>query len=126
LDDKGLADVDRHVIGCHLPHDTRVRSALDDVATNIRLALITGHSMGGHGALTIAFKNPDAYASVSAFSPICNPSAVGAFTLVHFSAQPEPFLSLKIHPEHPQTQPTACTTPKHALNPLSEPPVDTP
>lgn len=34
---------------------------------------ITGHSMGGHGALTIAFKNPDRYASVSAFSPIVSP-----------------------------------------------------
>merc|ERR1711988_1817286 len=34
---------------------------------------ITGHSMGGHGALTIGMKNPDRYASVSAFSPICNP-----------------------------------------------------
>ena len=40
------------------------------------LKSITGHSMGGHGALTIAFKNPDAYASVSAFAPICNPTAV--------------------------------------------------
>jgi len=38
-----------------------------------RLAL-TGHSMGGHGALTIALKNPDTYSSVSAFSPICHPS----------------------------------------------------
>ncbi len=35
---------------------------------------ITGHSMGGHGALTIALKNPDAYRSVSAFAPICAPS----------------------------------------------------
>lgn len=34
---------------------------------------IAGHSMGGHGALTIALKNPGRYASVSAFSPICNP-----------------------------------------------------
>lgn len=34
---------------------------------------ISGHSMGGHGALTIALKNPDKYQSVSAFSPICNP-----------------------------------------------------
>ncbi len=32
-----------------------------------------GHSMGGHGALTIALKNPEKYASVSAFAPICNP-----------------------------------------------------
>ncbi len=35
---------------------------------------ISGHSMGGHGALTIALKNPTEYASASAFSPICNPS----------------------------------------------------
>ncbi|WP_395339336.1 S-formylglutathione hydrolase [Ningiella sp. W23] len=35
---------------------------------------ISGHSMGGHGALTIALKNPAAYDSVSAFSPICKPS----------------------------------------------------
>ena len=34
---------------------------------------IFGHSMGGHGALTIALKNPDNYRSVSAFSPICSP-----------------------------------------------------
>ena len=34
---------------------------------------IAGHSMGGHGALTIAMRNPDLYSSVSAFSPICNP-----------------------------------------------------
>ncbi len=35
---------------------------------------ITGHSMGGHGALTIALKNPDQYQSLSAFAPIVNPS----------------------------------------------------
>ncbi|MEH6557138.1 MAG: S-formylglutathione hydrolase [Oceanicoccus sp.] len=34
---------------------------------------IFGHSMGGHGALTIALKNTDRYHSVSAFSPICAP-----------------------------------------------------
>ena len=34
---------------------------------------ISGHSMGGHGALTIALKNPDKYRSVSAFAPICAP-----------------------------------------------------
>lgn len=34
---------------------------------------ISGHSMGGHGALTIAMLNPERYSSVSAFSPICNP-----------------------------------------------------
>ncbi len=35
---------------------------------------ITGHSMGGHGALTLAFRNPDRYRSVSAFAPIVNPT----------------------------------------------------
>lgn len=35
---------------------------------------ITGHSMGGHGALTIALKLPHTYRSVSAFAPICAPS----------------------------------------------------
>lgn len=34
---------------------------------------IMGHSMGGHGALTIALKNPGVYKAVSAFSPICSP-----------------------------------------------------
>lgn len=37
---------------------------------------IFGHSMGGHGALVIAMRNPDRYRSVSAFAPICNPMAV--------------------------------------------------
>merc|ERR1712190_654957 len=37
---------------------------------------ISGHSMGGHGALTIGLKNPDMYTSVSAFAPICNPMNV--------------------------------------------------
>ena len=35
---------------------------------------IFGHSMGGHGALVCAFKNPDRYRSVSAFAPICAPT----------------------------------------------------
>eukprot|EP01137_Pigoraptor_chileana_P011722 Opistho-2@63060 len=34
---------------------------------------ISGHSMGGHGALICAIKNPGKYKSVSAFAPICNP-----------------------------------------------------
>ncbi len=36
---------------------------------------IAGHSMGGHGALVLALRNSDQYSSVSAFSPICHPSA---------------------------------------------------
>jgi len=47
------------------------------VAANLPIngdrAGIFGHSMGGHGALTIALKNPQNYRSVSAFSPICSP-----------------------------------------------------
>jgi S-formylglutathione hydrolase len=34
---------------------------------------IAGHSMGGHGALTIAMLNPERYSAMSAFSPISNP-----------------------------------------------------
>jgi S-formylglutathione hydrolase len=37
---------------------------------------ISGHSMGGHGALSIALKNPGRYRSVSAFSPIVAPTQV--------------------------------------------------
>lgn len=35
---------------------------------------IFGHSMGGHGALVLALRNPTLYRSVSAFAPICNPT----------------------------------------------------
>jgi len=45
---------------------------------------IAGHSMGGHGALILALRQPDSYKSASAFSPICNPSqypwGIRAFT----------------------------------------------
>src|SRR4051812_36819459 len=37
---------------------------------------ITGHSMGGHGALTVALNNPQRFRSVSAFAPIVAPSQV--------------------------------------------------
>ena len=37
---------------------------------------ITGHSMGGHGALTLALRNPNRFRSVSAFAPIVAPSRV--------------------------------------------------
>lgn len=37
---------------------------------------ITGHSMGGHGAITLHLKHPDTFKSVSAFSPITSPSSV--------------------------------------------------
>lgn len=38
---------------------------------------IFGHSMGGHGALVAALKNPGKFRSVSAFAPICRPTACG-------------------------------------------------
>jgi len=41
------------------------------------LRSISGHSMGGHGALICALNNPGMYKSVSAFAPICNPVASG-------------------------------------------------
>lgn len=38
---------------------------------------ISGHSMGGHGALICALKHPEDYRSVSAFAPICHPTECG-------------------------------------------------
>lgn len=40
------------------------------------LKAISGHSMGGHGALICALKNPGMYVSVSAFAPVCNPANI--------------------------------------------------
>jgi S-formylglutathione hydrolase len=51
------------IIGDHFPADMKRQS-------------IFGHSMGGHGALTIALKNPGRYRSVSAFAPIVAPTQV--------------------------------------------------
>lgn len=48
------------LIAAHFPVDTARQG-------------ITGHSMGGHGALTIGLRNPDQFRSVSAFSPIVSP-----------------------------------------------------
>jgi S-formylglutathione hydrolase len=49
------------LLGAHLPIDIH------------RLGLF-GHSMGGHGALTLALRHPGRFASLSAFAPICAPS----------------------------------------------------
>ena len=48
------------LIGAHFPADMARQG-------------ITGHSMGGHGALTIALRNPGRFGAVSAFSPIVSP-----------------------------------------------------
>jgi len=45
-----------------------------EFSVSAQLKSIFGHSMGGHGALTIAMKNASSYCSVSAFAPICNPT----------------------------------------------------
>ena len=47
----------------------------DNFAIDLDRQSITGHSMGGHGALTLAMNLPGKYRSVSAFAPICNPTA---------------------------------------------------
>lgn len=56
---------------------------------------IFGHSMGGHGALICALKNPEKYRSVSAFAPICAPTQVQwgqkAFT-AYLGSNPELWL----------------------------------
>lgn len=47
---------------------------IDDQFPTTGLRSISGHSMGGHGALTLALRHPDLFRSVSAFAPICSPS----------------------------------------------------
>ncbi|MGJ5207721.1 S-formylglutathione hydrolase [Bradyrhizobium sp. HKCCYLR20261] len=52
-----------HVVAANFPVDPRRQSVM-------------GHSMGGHGALTVALRNPDRYRAASAFAPIVAPSQV--------------------------------------------------
>lgn len=47
----------------------------DKFALDMSRQAITGHSMGGHGALTLAMSLPGRFRSVSAFAPICHPTA---------------------------------------------------
>jgi len=46
----------------------------DNNCVDTKNTSIMGHSMGGHGALVCALKNPGMYKSCSAFAPICNPT----------------------------------------------------
>lgn len=65
----------------------RMRSYIEDelpalIATEFPMADLTrqgisGHSMGGHGAMTIALRNPTRFKSVSAFAPIASPLSCG-------------------------------------------------
>jgi S-formylglutathione hydrolase len=48
----------------------------DEFPADLRRQAITGHSMGGHGALTVARNFPDRFRSVSAFAPIVAPGQV--------------------------------------------------
>ncbi|MEM6727803.1 MAG: S-formylglutathione hydrolase [Pseudomonadota bacterium] len=48
---------------------------VSDMGCDLDRQAITGHSMGGHGALTLAMAHPGRYRSVSAFAPISNPVA---------------------------------------------------
>ena len=52
-----------------LPHALRARFPIGPMG-------VSGHSMGGHGALILAMRRPDLFRSVSAFSPIVAPSSV--------------------------------------------------
>ncbi len=52
-----------------------IASEFSDTIYSDRVSIM-GHSMGGHGALVIALRNPGRYASVSALAPICAPSQV--------------------------------------------------
>lgn len=65
----------------HYKMDSYITEELTDIiAANFPADMsrqgITGHSMGGHGAITLALKNPERFKSVSAFSPITSPSQV--------------------------------------------------
>ncbi len=64
----------------HYSMETYIRDELPEIVfANFPAApdrqSIFGHSMGGHGALTLALKQPDRFRSVSAFAPIVNPMA---------------------------------------------------
>jgi S-formylglutathione hydrolase len=49
-------------------------AALAEAPVDLSRCGIFGHSMGGHGALTLALRHPDLFRSVSAFAPICSPT----------------------------------------------------
>ncbi|MFN3212249.1 MAG: S-formylglutathione hydrolase [Henriciella sp.] len=61
--DQYLTDELPGIIAEHFPADMRAQG-------------ITGHSMGGHGAITLHLKNPDTFKTCSAFSPIVSPARV--------------------------------------------------
>ena len=63
----------------HYQMETYITAELPEVLAGIQgldgsRTSIMGHSMGGHGALSLSFRHPSRYMSVSAFAPICAPS----------------------------------------------------
>ena len=64
----------------HYQMETYIQSELPALVESqwklsMQLKSICGHSMGGHGALTLALKHPEQWQSVSALAPICHPTA---------------------------------------------------
>jgi len=90
---------------------------------------ISGHSMGGHGALVIALRNPGRYRSVSAFSPIVAPTRVpwgqkafGAYLGEDRSGWAgDEFLDSQLQPQWLQA---ACTAAGHPLQLRMQPGYD--
>src|SRR3546814_14149068 len=65
----------------HIKMDSYVTRELPELSAGIfpvksDAVGICGHSMGGHGALTLALRHPETFQSVSAFAPIAAPSEV--------------------------------------------------
>jgi len=56
----------------------------DNFRADLQRESIFGHSMGGHGALTIALKDPQRFRSLSALAPICAPMQTHAATLARY------------------------------------------
>ena len=77
---------DRHFNMATYIIDELPRVIADHFPTDPARQGITGHSMGGHGALTLALRNPGLFRSVSAFSPIVAPGQVpwGRKALGHY------------------------------------------
>ncbi|MES2257515.1 MAG: S-formylglutathione hydrolase [Pseudomonadota bacterium] len=70
--DATQAPWDRHYRMASYVHELRELVARELPVDSVRLGIF-GHSMGGHGALTLALKSPDVFRSVSAFAPIAAP-----------------------------------------------------
>jgi S-formylglutathione hydrolase len=74
-------DATRAPFATHYRMESYIATELPDLIAahfpaDMERQAITGHSMGGHGALTLALRNPGRYRSVSAFAPIVAPSQV--------------------------------------------------